>query len=135
MIDETLIKSFFILIACVAGIGGLFFFLKKISRKVRASSDTIGMEILSRLSLMPKNHLFIVKAGEKTLLLGVSEKNISILADLTDEETASLSSKTSIRKMNKAIAKNKIPSGFENITSDLESLTFSSFLKSTFSKS
>ncbi len=133
MIDETLIKSFFILIACVAGIGGMFFFLKKFSRKARASSGLIGMEILSRLSLMPKNHLFIVKAGKKTLLLGVSEKNITTLADLTEEDTQGFPSTDSLRKTNQSLAKKKIPSGLDNITTD--SLTFSSFLKSTFSKS
>ncbi len=133
MIDETLMKSFFILIACVAGIGGLFYFLKKISRKTRASSGLIGMEVLSRLSLMPKNQLFIVKAGKKTLLIGVSEKNITTLADLTEDVAQGFPSTDSLRKTNQSLAKKKIPSGLDNITSD--SLTFSSFLKSTFSKS
>ncbi len=135
MFDETLIKSFLILIVCVAGIGGLFYALKKYSRKAMASSDTIGMEVLSRLSLMPKNQLFVVKAGKKTLLIGVSEKNISTLADLTDEDIQNFPSNTSLRKANKTIANNKVPSGLANMASESDSLTFSSFLKSTFSKS
>ncbi|MDY6321892.1 MAG: flagellar biosynthetic protein FliO [Succinivibrio sp.] len=41
-------------------------------------------KIVSQLALGPKERLVEVKAGERTLLLGVTASQISLIADLTD---------------------------------------------------
>lgn len=53
---------------------------------VAASSPSMRIE--SRLALGPKNWLYVVRCQDKRLILGVSEKNISLVSEskLTEEE-------------------------------------------------
>lgn len=86
MFQDSMLNAFATLALSVAAIGGIMFLLKKFTKRVRTkSNDGIELKIISKTSLQPKNHLFVVKAADKTLLLGVSEKNISLISDLTPE--------------------------------------------------
>ena len=44
------------------------------------------LRILSRQSLGPRQYLTLVQAGERRLLLGVTEQNITLIADLSDAD-------------------------------------------------
>lgn len=80
--DATIFKAFSLLALCVGGIGVLFYFLRKYSSKLTRNNNTTEMKVTGKLSLMPKSHLFIVKVGDRDLLLGVTEGSINTLADL-----------------------------------------------------
>jgi flagellar biogenesis protein FliO len=84
--DATLLRAFFTLICCVAGLGALLFFVKKYVGRSKQKLQSLNLEIISRVSLQQKNHLYVVRAGTKTLLIGVSDHSVSTLADLTEED-------------------------------------------------
>lgn len=81
--DATILKAFSLLALCVGGIGVLFYFLRKYSSKLTRNNNTTEMKVTGKLSLMPKSHLFIVKVGDRDLLLGVTDGSINTLAELT----------------------------------------------------
>lgn len=47
---------------------------------------TGALQVMERLSLGPRNGLYLVRAGERYYLLGVSGENINCLAELEGEE-------------------------------------------------
>ena len=66
----------------------------------RTGNSGIGappsMRIESRLALGPKNWLYVVRCRDKRMILGVSEKNISLISEskLTEEEMAAPAKKS-----------------------------------------
>lgn len=54
----------------------------------KGASGVQDIKILSRFSLSSKQHLYLVKAKEKCILLGVTDQNINKIAELegSDEE-------------------------------------------------
>lgn len=139
MFDESITNAFFSLGAMVALLGGVLLVMKKLVKKKKAVPGSVELKVLSRTSLQPKSHLYVVQAGKRQLLIGVSDHNINTLADLT---TAKKSSSSAIPKAKAALPKissNDLKQA-ENATAVNDKLvdsdlSFSSFLKSTFSKS
>jgi flagellar protein FliO/FliZ len=80
--DANILQSFGVLILAVGVIAGIMYLLKKINLKRLESRATIDLNVISKISLQPKNHLFIVKVVDKLLVLGVSDNNINILTEL-----------------------------------------------------
>ncbi len=68
--------------ACVAVIGALLWFVKR--RNSRAQVDGVEMEVrvLTRQPMGPKAHLCVVQVGHRTLLLGITESQVTHLGDL-----------------------------------------------------
>ena len=89
MFDEPLLKSFLSLCSVVAVLAVALFFVKKYAKKARIKHNGMDLSVLSRTSLQPKSHLYIVQAGAKTLLLGVSDHSITTLSDLTEDKNKS----------------------------------------------
>ncbi len=123
--DGTVLKSFAILIASVGVVFLVLYALKRVSKRFTTAQNTKELKILSKLALSPKNQLFIVEADGKTLLLGVSEKSINALAELSDDQRYS-SLETSKTK------KTKSPTVSQNANAN--DLSFLSFLKSSIAK-
>ncbi|MFA5512856.1 MAG: flagellar biosynthetic protein FliO [Candidatus Kapaibacterium sp.] len=123
--DSYIINAFGTLSIVVIALAGLLFLLKKTAGSKFAKNQIADMKVLSKLSLNPKNHLFIVQAEGKKLLLGVSESGIRTLSELGNgiEE----------KKYNKDTESEQEYS-HDKIKS-VENLSFSSFIKSTFSNS
>ncbi len=126
--EGTMLQSLLTLVAGVGIIGLMFYLLKKYTLKAQNSSEKMNLKVISKLPLQPKSSLFVVEAGDKKLLIGVSEKNINLISDLTDEEDDKLPA-------SKELVKKNITEKIKK--SDLETpeaLSFTSFLKSTISK-
>ena len=47
------------------------------------------LKVVSRLNLAPKSSLQIIKVGDRNLLIGVTDKEINLIADLTEKQTQS----------------------------------------------
>ena len=45
-----------------------------------------GIEILDRQSLEPRKHIYLVKAGERHLLVGTADQSASLLGELSKDE-------------------------------------------------
>ena len=70
------------LILAVGVIAAVMFLIKKISLKRLETKSTVNLNIISKITLQPKNHLFVVKAANKTLVLGVTDSSINILTEI-----------------------------------------------------
>lgn len=128
--DDAMIKAFVTLVAGVGALGAILYFVKKYSGKFRNDPENIGLEVISKVSLQPKSHLFVVKAKGKTLLLGATEHNVSILSEL--EGDADLNGQ--MQRVKNKLAHSKQLSRENSISkNDDDSLSFTSFIKSAFS--
>ena len=131
MFDGNILRAFATLGIIVSLFGVLLWLIKKYTGKTRKNTSGIDMEIISKITLQPKNQLFVVKAGTKTLLLGVSEKNITSLADLSE----SVPEKHNFDTVLKQTQQNKLPVGNKVDPITENDLSFRKFLMSTLSKS
>lgn len=55
-----------------------------LGRLVSTRSDTENLRILSRLAIGPRRSILVVQAGEKCLLLGSTETEISLLCEFSE---------------------------------------------------
>lgn len=123
--EAALLRTFLTLAISVAAIGGLMFIVKKYGKKIRSQNSPIPLEIISKLSLSPKNQLYVIKAGGRTLLIGASEKSISAIADLSQTKDAKSNVQSNVKTTQ--TVKNK------QVATKSQDLSFSAFLKSTLS--
>ncbi len=133
MIDGLVLKAFGTLLAAVGAIALILFFLKKYAAGHKSGVNGPGLKVVGKLSLQPKNQIFIVEAGSRTLLIGVSEKGITLLADLTKDRQR----RAELENLADEAAR-KIMSAGANPKSEKElrdALSFKSFLKSAFTGS
>jgi flagellar biosynthetic protein FliO len=138
MLDNSILSAFISLALIVAALGFFLFLLKKYIKKHRKNSNQINLDIISRVSLSPKNHLFVVKVEGKTLLIGATDQNMNTLAELGDDsnrDILEISSKSdnSIQTKFKPTKKLQNSNKLAELHGD-DSLSFSSFLKQTFGK-
>lgn len=121
--DGAVLKSFAILIASVAVVFFVLTFIKKYSNRFVNQPNKIPLKILAKLPLNQKSFICIVEAEGKTLLLGVTEKSINTLAELSDEFDYT---NFGIKKTTKNdIKSNEFPN------KDNNDLSFFNFLKSS----
>lgn len=122
--DGSILNAFATLSTVVAALGVLLYIVKR-AVKIKNSKDQIlDMKVLSRMPLNQKNQLYIVQAGNKKLLLGVSDTGIRNLSEIDDEIPYEIPKNTPPPKQ--TVSKVKEPEAIDN-------LSFRSFLKSTFS--
>jgi flagellar protein FliO/FliZ len=84
MLEPNLLKAFLTLMACAAVMGGILIVLKRYAKKKTMVTGGVELHVIARQALQPKAGVFIVKAGDKTLVLGVTEHNVTTLADITE---------------------------------------------------
>ncbi len=130
---EPIFKAIITLLVSFVVIIGIYLLIRKYAGKmnaVKAGSD--NMEILAKMSLPPKSYLYVVKAGNKKLLLGVTEKSIATLAEL-DSENAVISQNEDIPETFANVdIQNMVPK--VEIGKYEKELGFPSFVKSIFNK-
>ena len=138
--DMNILQTFIVLILAVGVIAGIMILVKKISVKRMEQRTTINLNVISKITLQPKNHLFVVRAANKLLVLGVTDSSINILTELgTEEEHSKESSSSSqldtnellnkiIKPTNSNIVNNSNKKEVSNLLNDL---SFKNFLKSS----
>jgi len=141
MFDDSIVNAFVSLILVVGAMGLILFLLKKYIKKHKKARNNLNLEILSRTSLTPKNHLFVVKVEGKTLLLGATEHNITTLTELgaggvTDNYDVidNVNRKAPAPVGSLSARPQAKPRVAVPAADDDDSLSFSSFLKQTFRK-
>ncbi len=87
MIDPSLLKAFITMIAAVAGLSLLLFFLKKKARNSTVNSDSSlqTLSIESRVNVSPKSQVVVINYGDKKFVLGITEQSINLIADVTEK--------------------------------------------------
>jgi flagellar biogenesis protein FliO len=108
--DAGLLKAFFSIVTVVALFGAILFALKKFLKRRTIGGSDVDLKVVSKVALHQKSFLCVVKAGMRTLLVGVSDNNVSLIADLSDEYC-------------------NLETALESNTPDLYSITQSNLLK------
>lgn len=85
LMDGKIIESFLILMGSVGILAVLLFGVKRYISNTRQSAGSESINIVSKVTLQPKSHLFVIETAGKKLLVGVSEKSINLVSDLTDK--------------------------------------------------
>jgi len=151
--EEPILQAFFSMGIVVIALLLILYFLKKYTKKRKMNAGELGIEILSKTSILPKSHLFVIRAENRTLLLGAGDAGVSLIADLTEEQA-------NVRSIRTASDQYKLPTSVNSIAmarqaqkqeanltkvkkipnkprtrKELEqSLSFGSFLKSAFKR-
>jgi flagellar biosynthetic protein FliO len=138
MPEASLINSSLIMFVVVAFLGVVLFFVKRLSSGRGKNNNGIQMQVVSKLSLQPKVNLYVVKTGGRMIMLGVSDKNVSLLGDLTQNKDKSLEQAANALAQ-ETLGVNHAGQIVKTKPTDpkptQESLSFSSFLMSLFKKS
>lgn len=126
--DSNILNAFLTLMGSVAILGIILFMMKKLTLKFKKSSSINGIEVLSKLNLSPKNALWTIKIQNRILLLGVSEKSINLLAELSNSNLQNEKYELS----NKKSTSTNINKNIDDLSSEL---SFKEFLKNAVFKS
>ncbi|OGU38092.1 MAG: flagellar biosynthetic protein FliO [Ignavibacteria bacterium GWB2_35_12] len=129
MPESALLKSFLSLVLLVAVLGIILLLIKRIVRKTKQKKQNSELSILTRMSLSPKAHLYIVQAENKKLLLGVTDHHVSLVHDYSKpNQLPDLINSDDSTAITKEMLKQK------PIKTDDQSLSFGNFLKTAFKK-
>lgn len=129
--DHSILNSFLVLSAFIVVLFLLSLYLKKIQKAKFKKIGNYEGKVLDKIPLTQKASLYIVKVGEQSFLIGLADKNITLISELNPSEQASFELPNNTYKTNKPINQSKIDM-VQPI--DNQSLSFTSFLKSAFSK-
>lgn len=87
----TMAKMVSALVLVIAGIYFGIYGLKKLSTRGSARAGKSGnLELLETTYVAPKRTISLVRVGERSVLIGVTDQNISVLSELDKDETAEL---------------------------------------------
>ena len=151
--EEPILQAFFSMGIVVVALLLILYFLKKYAKNRKINAGELGIEIVSKTSILPKSHLFVIKAENRTLLVGAGESGVSLIADLTDEQANAKARRTApdqyklptsgnsiamarqAQKQEADLTKvKKIPNKPKTRKELEQSLSFGSFLKSAFKR-
>ena len=135
MPDASLINSSLIMLLVAGVLALLLFFIKRSANNRIRNGNGVQMQVVSKLTLQPKVNLYVVKTGGRMIMLGVSDKNVSLLGDLVPSrdkavELSALQQETLGINQSGQIVKTKPTEQKANS----ESLSFASFLMSIFKR-
>ena len=133
--DSNIIQTFIVLITAVGVIAVIMMLVKKISMKRLGSRSTVNLNVITKITLQPKNHLFVVKAANKLLVLGVTDNSINILTELDPDLEQTISDKSNPNATD-VILKKVFNSGIKSSAATSTSITnddlsFKNFIKSS----
>ena len=113
------LRAIFSLLAVLGLIYFFFFFLRKFSRttKYSSSGNEEVFSIMGRLSLSAKKNIYLIRTGEKILVLGVDEQ-IHLLSTIEDE--------TAIESLKSQLSPSSAGSKFSDYLKNFISSNFSS---------
>jgi len=103
--------------------------IKKLARKGFGKNKDINLNIISKIALTPKSYLFVVKASEKTLLIGANDTNVSLISELSTQQKNITNS-----TINNFPAKLKENPSQRPTNNNQNPTSFSAFLQSQFKK-
>ncbi len=136
MIDNNLLNAFLSMGAIVLVLITFLFILKRIAKRKQSGGSSYDMKVIARMPLQQKSQIAIVDVQGKIFLLGLTEQNVNLLADLSEDKTFITKNEnlenifpTSNLKMQESLK--KATSSNEMLNNDL---SFKAFIKSTFDR-
>lgn len=128
--DGSILNSLLILSACIVVLFGISNYLKKINKNRIGNLGEYEGKILSKIPLMKNAFLYIVRIGNRTFLLGASDKSVNLISELKPSQIENAIS--DFPNPSYASTNKKVQTIEE--TQSQNDLSFRSFLKSAFSK-
>ena len=128
--NTNILQTFIVLITAVGVIVAIMLLVKKISMKRTENRATINLNVISKITLQPKNHLFVVKAANKLLVLGVTDNSINILTEIESDLEKTITDKEN-PDMADTIIKQVINSSIKNKPITNDDISFKNFIKSS----
>ncbi len=101
--DESLVGPLIkLLLALVAVVGGIYGFLillrKMMGSKFSSNKGNRLLETIETTYIAQKKSVSLIRYGEKSVLVGVSDNSISVLAELSSDETKKIISDCTVGK-------------------------------------
>lgn len=84
--DSNIINTFALLVVAVAIVVAIMLLIKKIGTKRMDSRAAVKLDVVSKITLLPKKHIFVVKVQNKFLVLGVTDNTVSTLTELDNTQ-------------------------------------------------
>jgi flagellar protein FliO/FliZ len=100
-----------ILGVCLSGIGA-YIYLKKVSKRVDTKSNLMQIKLLTQYHLGPKRSIAVVRVAGESILIGVTDHNISVLKTLSllDEELPEVTPKDFNKTLNQSSSVSELAS-------------------------
>jgi len=124
--DTPIISAFINLAIIVAILGVILLIIKKYGKKLNNNKDNKALNIISKSSLSPKNHLYIIEVENKKLLIGANDNSINLISELNEEQSYTKGKNSNGTKSQSNNSINKNPA--------INDLSFKSFIKNSISK-
>ncbi|MFH2037152.1 MAG: flagellar biosynthetic protein FliO [Candidatus Zixiibacteriota bacterium] len=100
---SALVKLLGALTVVIIGIYGFLLMLRKMmGRKFSGSKKNRLLEVIETTYVAPKKSVSLVRFADRTVLIGVAENNISVLAEINSEETSKIMARTEVDTPSKA---------------------------------
>ncbi|MCL2039294.1 MAG: flagellar biosynthetic protein FliO [Bacteroidetes bacterium] len=127
-----MIQTFVVLLAAVGIIVVIMLLIKKITMKRMENRATVNLNVITKITLQPKNHLFVVRAANKLLVLGVTDNSINILTELEPDFEKTITDKPNDPNVTDVILNKVINSKLkpDPIINNAD-LSFKNFIKSS----
>ncbi len=82
-----MISALVLVIACIYG--GIYL-LKRFTTRSSGRGSARSLEVLETAGIAPKKTVSLVRVGDKAVLVGVTDNGISLLCELTPEQTSEI---------------------------------------------
>jgi len=103
----SIIKMISALVVVLFALYGSVYLLKKgMGRKLSGSKTSCALEVLESTFVAPRKTVSLVRVADRAVLIGITEQQISVLTELSVEQTAALQS---------VQTENPSPNGFSDI--------------------
>ncbi|MDR2865274.1 MAG: flagellar biosynthetic protein FliO [Spirochaetaceae bacterium] len=83
----SVLRIFIVLILVALAIYGIIYFLKK--SRTKGTTEERHLKILAALPLNTRNAAAVISVGNKAWLVGLSDSSVSLISEITDQETVS----------------------------------------------
>jgi flagellar protein FliO/FliZ len=83
-----MLAALVVVIGCIYG--GLYLLGRLMGRRGKGAAGGRNLELLESTYVGPKKSVSLLRVGERSVLVGVTESGISMLTELSEQETASL---------------------------------------------
>jgi|GEM_PF-4771720 len=91
LFENPIANAFAIMSLFVAGLALLLFYLKKIAEKQRVYKNEVDLRIVSRQPVTQKSQIVIIETEGKRMMVGVTEANINLIAELENNISPAVS--------------------------------------------
>jgi flagellar protein FliO/FliZ len=81
-----MISALIVVIFCIYF--GIYLLKRLMNRRLAANGGRQNLEVLETSFVGPKKQVSLIRVADRSVLIGITESNISVLSELSEEETA-----------------------------------------------